>query len=169
MVDLDTEEALGPNKIGELRVKAITIMQGYHKNPEATKQAFDSDGWFRTGDLAYYDDNGEIYIVDRISDFINFRSTNVSPAEIETVLMTHPAVFQAAVLGIPNEVDEQHPKAFVVQVPNKSVTEQELISYVEKNLPYYCRLRGGVKIVDQLPRTTTGKIAKKQLRDMYVN
>lgn len=79
-------------------------------------------GWLRTGDLAYYDDNGEIYIVDRISDFIIYRSINVSPAEIETVLTTHPAVLHAAVIGIANEVDEQHPKAFVVQVPNKSVS-----------------------------------------------
>ncbi|XP_014483111.1 PREDICTED: 4-coumarate--CoA ligase 1-like [Dinoponera quadriceps] len=167
IVDLKTEETLGPNKTGELRVKAITMMQGYHNNPEATKQSFDSDGWLHTGDVAYYDDDGEIFLVDRISDFINFRSINVSPGEIEAVLTTHPAVLLAAVIGIPHEVDEQHPMAVVVLLPDKSVTEEELINLVEKNLPDYCRLRGGVKFVEQLPRTTTGKIARKQLREIY--
>ncbi|EFN85795.1 Luciferin 4-monooxygenase [Harpegnathos saltator] len=83
IADQETEEALGPNKVGELRVKTVTMMQGYHNNPKETKQAFDSDDWFHSGDLAYYNDDGEIYIVDRISDFINFRSITVSPGEIE--------------------------------------------------------------------------------------
>ncbi|XP_014485575.1 PREDICTED: 4-coumarate--CoA ligase 1-like isoform X2 [Dinoponera quadriceps] len=169
IVDLQTEKALGPNKTGELRIKAISTMQGYHNNPETTKKSFDSDGWLRTGDVAYYDDDGEIFLVDRISDFIIFRSINVSPAEIETVLATHPAVLLAVVIGIPHEVDEEHPMAVILLLPGKSVTEKELINLVEKNMPDHCRLRGGVIFVDQLPRTTTGKIARKQLRDIYTN
>lgn len=79
-------------------------------------------GWLRSGDVAYYDEDGEVFIVDRISAFINFRSINVSPAEIEAVLETHPAVFQAAVIGIPHQVDEQHPMAVVSLVPGKTVS-----------------------------------------------
>lgn len=79
-------------------------------------------GWFRSCDLGYYDDDGEIYIVDRISDFISFRGIKISPAEVETVLATHPAVLQAALIGIPHEADEQHPMALVLRVPGKSVS-----------------------------------------------
>ncbi|XP_018405969.1 PREDICTED: luciferin 4-monooxygenase-like [Cyphomyrmex costatus] len=169
VTDTQTEEVLGVNKVGELRIKTPCVMNGYYKNPEATKKAFDSDGWLCSGDVGYYDDDGEIFIVGRISDFILFRSINVLPAEIEAVLQTHPAVFQAVVIGMPHEIDEQHPMAIVSIIPGKTITEQELISLVETNLPDHCRLRAGVKFVDKLPYTATGKIAKGQLRRMFVN
>lgn len=161
-------------------------------------------GWLCTGDLGYYDDDGELFVVGRISDFILFRSINVSPAEIEAVLQTHSAVLQAAVIGMPHEIDEQHPMAIVSVVPGKTVgiavtfnyikyqasktifftfilagniifvkclqvTEQELISLVENNMPDHCKLRAGIKFMDELPHTITGKIAKKELRKMFVN
>ncbi|XP_011706822.1 PREDICTED: luciferin 4-monooxygenase-like, partial [Wasmannia auropunctata] len=169
VIDIETEEVLEENKVGEIRVKVPTVMKGYYRNPEATKKAFDSDGWLRTGDLGYYDANGELFIVDRISEFINFRGSNILPAEIETVLLTHPAVFQAAVIGVPHEIDEQHPMAIVSVVPGKTVTEQELISLVKKSLRNDCMLRGGVKFIDNIPYTNTGKIARKQLRDMFLH
>ncbi|XP_011872252.1 PREDICTED: luciferin 4-monooxygenase-like [Vollenhovia emeryi] len=165
--DTETGKALGANKIGEIRVKVPFVMNGYYNNPEATKKAFDSDGWLCSGDLGFYDEDGELFVVGRISDFILFRSVNVSPAEIESVLQNHPAVLQVAVIGIPHEIDEQHPMAVVSTVPDKTVTEQELMSLVEKNLPDHCKLRGGVKFMDQLPHTITGKIAKKQLRSIF--
>ncbi|XP_011331385.1 luciferin 4-monooxygenase-like [Ooceraea biroi] len=169
VVDVDTGKVLGANQIGEIHFNGPCKMIGYHKNPEATKRAFDSDGWLHTGDLGYYDDDGEVFLVDRISEFILFRSINVSPAEIEAVLTTHPAVARAAVIGVHHEIDEQHPMAVVSLMPDKTVTEQELINLVEKNLPDHCRLRAGVKILDQLPRTGTGKIAKKQIREMFAH
>ncbi|XP_011697171.1 PREDICTED: 4-coumarate--CoA ligase 1-like, partial [Wasmannia auropunctata] len=169
ITDTETEEVLGVNKVGEIRIKVPFVMNGYYKNPEATKKAFDSDGWLRSGDLGYYDDDGEIFIVGRLSDFILYRSINVSPAEIETVLQTHPKVFQAAVIGVPHEIDEQRPMAIVSVVPGETVTEKELISLVEKTLPDHCRLRAGVKFIDELPHTITGKIAKKQLQNMFAN
>ncbi|XP_011629958.1 luciferin 4-monooxygenase-like [Pogonomyrmex barbatus] len=169
ITNTETEEILGANKVGEVRVKVPFVMTGYHKNPEATKKAFDSDGWLRTGDLGYYDDDGELFIVGRISDFILFRAINVSPAEIETVILTHPAVFEVAVIGKPHEIDEQHPMAIVSVIPGKTVTEQEIITLVEKNLPDYCRLRGGVKFIDELPHTVTGKVSKKELRNRFAS
>ncbi|XP_036140321.1 uncharacterized protein LOC105834306 [Monomorium pharaonis] len=169
LTDTETEEVLGANKVGEIRVKVPFVMNGYHRNPEATKKAFDADGWLCTGDLGYYDDDGELFVVGRISDFILFRSINVSPAEIEAVLENHPAVLQAAVIGVPHEIDEQRPMAVVSVVSGKTVTEEELISLVEENLPDHCKLRAGVKFMDELPHTTTGKIAKKKLRKMFAN
>ncbi|XP_018051977.1 PREDICTED: uncharacterized protein LOC108689634 [Atta colombica] len=169
VTDTQTEEVLGINKVGELRIKVPFVMNGYYKNPEATKKAFDSDGWLLSGDLGFYDDDGELFITSRISDFILFRAINVLPTEIEAVLQTHPAVFQVVVIGIPHELDEQHPMAIVSIIPGKTVTEQELINLVETNLPDHCRIRGGVKFVDEIPRTATGKIAKRQLQSMFVN
>ncbi|KAL6256352.1 hypothetical protein P5V15_012469 [Pogonomyrmex californicus] len=168
VANLETGEALKAHQTGELRIKLPCIMNGYHKNPEATKRAFDSDGWLCTGDLGYYDNDGEVYIIDRISHFILFRSINISPAEIEYVLGTHPAVLHVAVIGIPHEVDEQHPMAVISRVPGKTVTKEELISLVENNMPDHCKLRAGVEFLDELPRTTTGKIAKKTLYKMFV-
>ncbi|KAG5348319.1 LUCI monooxygenase, partial [Acromyrmex charruanus] len=169
VTDTETEEVLGINKVGELRIKVPSVMNGYYKNPKATKEAFDSDGWLCSGDLGFYDDDGEIFITSRISDFILFRAINVLPSEIEAVLQTHPAIFQVAVIGMPHEIDEQHPMAIVSIIPGKTVTEQELISLVETNLPDHCRIRAGVKFVDELPRTATGKIAKRQLQSMFMN
>lgn len=88
-------------------------------------------GWLRTGDLGYYDDDGELFIVGRISDFILFRSINVSPAEIETVLQSHPAVFEAMVIGMPHEIDEQHPMAIVSLLPGKTVGIAIISNYIK--------------------------------------
>ncbi|XP_011706948.1 PREDICTED: 4-coumarate--CoA ligase 1-like, partial [Wasmannia auropunctata] len=120
VMDTKTEETLGINKVGEIRAKTPTMMKGYYKDPEATKNAFDSNGWFRTGDVGYYDANGELFIVGRISEFIIFRGNNVLPEEIETVLQTHPAVLRAAVIGMPHEIDNEHPMAIVSVAPGKT-------------------------------------------------
>ncbi|XP_018350298.1 PREDICTED: uncharacterized protein LOC108753314 [Trachymyrmex septentrionalis] len=169
VTDVETGKTLGANQNGELRLKLPCIMNGYYKRPEETKRAFDSDGWLLSGDIGYYDNDGNVFLIDRISEFILFHGINISTAEIENVLKTHPAVSQVAVIGIPHEIAGQHPKAVVSRMPHKTVTEEELHDLVAKNLPEYCELRGGVKFLDKLPRTATGKIAKKQLRDMIVN
>lgn len=156
-------------------------------------------GWLLSGDIGYYDDDGNVFLVDRISEFILFYGCNISTAEIEYVLGIHPAVSQVAVIGLPHETEGQQPIAIVSRVPDKTVkiakqrpfqtvntkrtitvlfeihtfqlqvTEDELHDLVAKNLPGYCKLRGGIKFLDKLPRTATGKIAKKQLRDMFAS
>ncbi|EZA59029.1 Luciferin 4-monooxygenase [Ooceraea biroi] len=166
VVDPNTGKVLGANKTGEIWAKSSYMMNGYYNNPEATKNAIDSDGWLHTGDLGYYDDDGEIFLVDRMSEFINYRAIKISPAEIEALIQQHPAVLEVAVVAVPHEIDEEHIMAFVAKVPGKEATELNLSDLVEQNMPWYCRLHAGVKFMQRLPRTATGKIAKKELKQI---
>ncbi|CAB0029420.1 unnamed protein product, partial [Trichogramma brassicae] len=109
--DLQSGESLGPNKSGEICFKGTSFMSGYYKNPEATKNAFDEDGWFLSGDIGYYDENGEIYIVERIKEMIKCRNYAISPSDIEQLLHTHPGVMEAAVVPMPHEIDIERPIA----------------------------------------------------------
>ncbi|XP_077265597.1 luciferin 4-monooxygenase-like isoform X2 [Temnothorax americanus] len=169
IVDKKTGQVLGPNERGELCIKSEFIMNGYHKNPEKTKSAIDSNGWLHTKDIVYYDEEGEIYFVSRNSDFINYGGIKLSPAEIEGVLETHSSVLNAVVVPVPNEMDIEHPLAFIQTVIGKEVTEEELHDLVNKNLPDYCKLVGGIKFMDKLPRVSTGKIDRKQLKLLAQN
>ncbi|XP_012221981.2 luciferin 4-monooxygenase-like [Linepithema humile] len=164
VIDEKTGEVLGANKKGELCIKSEFVMNGYHKNPEETKEAIDLDGWLHTKDIVFYDEEGEIYYVSRISDFINYISIKLSPTEIEGVLKLHPSVLKAAVISVPHETDEEHSMAFIQKVAGKEVTEAELHNLVKKNLPWYCELIGGIKFMDELPCVSTGKIDKKKLK-----
>ncbi|XP_018357536.1 PREDICTED: 4-coumarate--CoA ligase-like [Trachymyrmex cornetzi] len=169
VVDPDTGKVLGVNKTGEIWAKSSYMMNGYYNNPEATKNAIDSDGWLHTGDLGYYDDDGEIFLVDRISEFINYRAIKISPAEIEVLIQQHPAVLEVAVMAVPHDVEEEHAMAFIAKVPGKEATELDITNLVEQNMPWYCRLHAGVKFMQRLPRTATGKIAKKELKQIAKN
>ncbi|XP_076285772.1 luciferin 4-monooxygenase-like [Lasioglossum baleicum] len=166
IIDLQSGEALGPNQQGELCIKSESIMNGYHKNPTATKEAIDEDGWMHTGDRAYYNEDGELFIVDRIKEILKYRSSQISPSEIENLLLTHPGVLEVAVVGIPHPTDDEHPVAFVRKVPDKEVSADELMMKVEKTFVDAYKLRGGVKFVTIFPYTSSGKIARSQLRNI---
>ncbi|XP_015173331.1 PREDICTED: 4-coumarate--CoA ligase 1-like [Polistes dominula] len=169
IIDLDNGQSLGPNKTGEILVKSITMMNGYYNNPQANKDAIDADGWLHTGDLGYYDEDGEIFIVDRLKETLKYRSIQVSPWEIESFLLKHPDVVDVAVVGVPHLVDDEHPIAFVTKVPNSKVTERELQEFVAKNMTDQYHLRGGVKFLEKMPYTNSGKIARKDLKIMAKN
>lgn len=128
--DTETENSLGPFKIGELRVKGGGLMLGYLSNESATSEAFDKDGYLKTGDLGYYDEEEFFYIVDRLKDIIKYKGFQISPAELENLLIQHPAVKDAAVIGCPDEVAGEVAMAFVVKQPDKNVTEEELVGFV---------------------------------------
>ncbi|XP_060811443.1 uncharacterized protein LOC132904738 [Bombus pascuorum] len=164
IIDVQTGETLGPNEHGELCAKTPTIMTGYLKNPEATKDTIDKDGWIHTGDLAYYNEKGEIFIVDRLKEIMKYRGHQITPTEIENVLQSHPAVLEVAVVGIPHPTDDEHPIAFVSKIPEKEVSAEELIKMVASNLLDYYKLRGGVRFLPSLPHTQSGKISKKELK-----
>ncbi|XP_071876897.1 uncharacterized protein [Bombus fervidus] len=164
IIDVQTGEALGPNEHGELCAKTLTMMTGYLKNPEATKDTIDKDGWIHTGDLAYYNEKGEIFIMDRLKEIMKYRGHQITPTEIENLLLSHPAVLEVAVVGIPHPTDDEHPIAFVSKVPEMEVSAEELIKMVASNLLDYYKLRGGVRFLPSLPHTHTGKISKKELK-----
>lgn len=164
VIDIGTGEALGPNEHGELCAKTLSIMTGYLKNPEATKNTIDEDGWVHTGDLAYYNEKGEIFIMDRLKEIMKYRGHQITPTEIENVLQSHPAVLEVAVVGIPHPTDDEHPIAFVSKIPDKEVSAEELIKMVASNLMDNYKLRGGVRFLPSLPHTHSGKISKKELK-----
>ncbi len=147
--------------IGEIAVKGHNVMKGYHGRPEATTDAI-RDGWFRTGDLARRDEDGFYYIVDRAKDLIIRGGFNVYPREIEEVLMTHPAISLAAVVGVPHESHGEESKAFVILDRGAEARPDELIAWGREQMASYKYPRI-VEIVQTLPMTSTGKILKREL------
>ncbi|MGW8702474.1 long-chain-fatty-acid--CoA ligase [Streptomyces eurythermus] len=147
--------------IGEIAVKGHNVMKGYHGRPEATAEAI-RDGWFRTGDLARRDKDGFYYIVDRAKDLIIRGGFNVYPREIEEVLVTHPAVSLAAVVGVPHESHGEEIKAFVILDRGAEARPDELIAWGREQMAAYKYPRI-VEIVQSLPMTSTGKILKREL------
>jgi long-chain acyl-CoA synthetase len=148
--------------VGEIAIRGHNVMKGYYKRPDATAQAISPEGWFRSGDLARRDADGWYYIVDRTKDLIIRGGYNVYPREIEEVLLTHPAISLAAVIGVPDEVHGEEVKAFVILKPSATATEDEIIAWSKANMANYKYPRK-VAIVPSLPMTATGKILKREL------
>jgi long-chain acyl-CoA synthetase len=151
-----------PDAIGEIVIRGTNVMKGYYNRPDATAAAISPDGWFRSGDLAKRDADGWYYIVDRTKDLVIRGGYNVYPREIEEVLMTHPAVSLAAVIGIPDEAHGEEVKAFVILKPGAAATPAGLVAWSRENMAGYKYPRV-VQIVDALPMTATGKILKREL------
>ncbi|MEY9872955.1 long-chain acyl-CoA synthetase [Streptacidiphilus sp. MAP12-33] len=158
----DWSEVTGASEIGEIAVKGHNVMRGYYRRPEATAEVL-RDGWFRTGDLARRDEDGFYYVVDRSKDMIIRGGFNVYPREIEEVLMTHPAISLAAVVGVPHASHGEEVKALVILEPAARTTPEELIDWSREQMAGYKYPRI-VEIVDSLPMTATGKILKRELR-----
>ncbi|XP_011690614.1 PREDICTED: 4-coumarate--CoA ligase 1-like [Wasmannia auropunctata] len=157
---------VGPNQSGEIWIKSTMMMNGYYRNPEATKSTIDEEGWLHSGDIGYVDEDGELFIIDRIKELIKYRGYQISPGEIEGVLIMHPAVLEVAVISIPHAIDDEHPLAYVTKKPGAKETEQELIDFVAKNMMDHYKLRAGVIFLDTFPYTGSGKIARKDLKEM---
>ncbi len=153
-----------PGEVGEIIVRGMNVMKGYYKDPEATRKAI-RDGWLYTGDMGRMDSEGYVYIVDRKKDMIIVGGENVYPREIEEILSTYPGVLEVAVIGIPDPVKGEIPKAFVVPKPGARLEEQKLLAFCREKLAAFKAPRS-VEILDELPKTATGKIWKRKLRDM---
>ncbi|WP_430504575.1 long-chain-fatty-acid--CoA ligase [Haloparvum sp. PAK95] len=152
---------------GELVVAGPNVMKGYYKLPEANEGAFTQEGdtrWFHTGDIGYWDEDDFFYVVDRKKHMINTAGYNVYPREVEELLFEHDAVADVAVVGIPDERRGETVKAFVVRTPDSDVTGEELKQFCLDNLAEYKHPRE-VEFVEELPRTTTGKVQKFELRE----
>lgn len=157
----DSWDEVPEGEVGEIAIKGHNIMKGYYKRPEATEQAI-QDGWFRSGDLGRRDEDGWYYIVDRSKDMIIRGGYNVYPREIEEVLLTHPDVSLAAVIGVPHESHGEEIKAFVILNDGATVTSDELVAWGKEQMASYKYPRM-VEIVPSLPMTATGKILKREL------
>jgi acyl-CoA synthetase (AMP-forming)/AMP-acid ligase II len=154
-----------PGEIGELTVKGDTVMKGYWKMPEATSEAL-RDGRLHTGDLATVDEDGFIYIVDRKKDMIISGGLNIYPREIEDVLFAHPAVLEAAVIGVPDGQWGEAVKALVVLKTGATCAEEDLIAHCKSNLASYKKPKS-IEFCDTLPRNPSGKVLKRVLREKY--
>ncbi|GAA2126588.1 long-chain fatty acid--CoA ligase [Nocardioides bigeumensis] len=160
--DTEWKTVEGADEIGEIAIKGHNIMKGYLNRPDANAEVL-RDGWFRSGDLARRDEDGNYYIVDRSKDLIIRGGFNVYPREVEEVLMTHEAVSLAAVIGVPHESHGEEVKAVVILVEGASMTEDELVAWGKEQMAghKYPRI---VEFVDALPMTATGKILKRELK-----
>ncbi|ESR48558.1 hypothetical protein CICLE_v10000764mg [Citrus x clementina] len=162
IVDPDSGKALLVNQTGELWLKGPSIMKGYFSNPEATTSTLDSEGWLRTGDLCYIDDDGFIFIVDRLKELIKYKGYQVPPAELEALLLTHPKVSDAAVVPFPDKEAGQYPMAYVVREAGSRLSENEVMDFVARQVAPYKRVRR-VAFVASIPKNPSGKILRKDL------
>jgi acyl-CoA synthetase (AMP-forming)/AMP-acid ligase II len=169
IVDEDGKE-VPPNQPGEMVLSSVVVKNlEYHKDPEKTRESFmsiDGEMYFKEGEIGYFDDEGFLYIVDRKKDMIISGGVNIYPAEIEEVLLLHPCVLDAAVIGVPDEKWGESIKAVVVLREGKGATEAEIIEYCNEKLAGYKRPRS-VDFVNELPRLPSGKLLKRELKEKY--
>ena len=151
--------------VGELLVRGDMVMKGYYQSPKETAETL-KDGWYHTGDLGYMDEDRYFYIVDRKKDMIITGGENVYSAEVENVLYMHPAIAEAAVIGVPHEKWVEAIKAVIVLKPGAKANEQEIIEFCKQNLASY-KKPAYVEFVTEMPKTSMGKILKRELRKLY--
>lgn len=166
IVDPETGEALPPGKVGEVCFKGDHVMLGYYKNPKVTAETIDKDQWLHTGDLGHLNTNGILYISGRLKELIKYKGYQVSPSEIEALIQSHSGVKDAAVVGIPHPESGEVPMAFVVRQPDSMVTAEEIIAFTNKNFSPQKWLRGGVRFVDAISKTPSGKIIRRELLNL---
>ncbi len=168
IVELDTGQDLSPNKVGELWVKNPGVVKGYWNRPELTDVRFEN-GWLKTGDLAYLDEDGYGYIIGRIDDMINIGGENAYPKEIEQLIMKHPAVEDVCVISTKHSVKGEVPVAFIKKFKgHETITEEDIKQFFIKNGPAYAHPRQ-VFFIDEMPLSGTGKIDKAQLKNRLNN
>ena len=160
------EKDVGPNEIGEVHIRSSQVTAGYWHRPDETEKALTSDGWLKTGDGGYLDEEGYLFLTDRIKDMIVTGAENVYPIEVENVVAQHPAVADVAVIGVPDERWGEAVKAVVVANEGETIDPDELLAWTKERIAGFKRPRS-VDVVDALPRNATGKILKKDLRAQY--
>jgi long-chain acyl-CoA synthetase len=152
-------------EVGEVIVKGKINMKGYWRNQEATAEAL-RDGWVYTGDLGTFDEDGYVYLIDRKKDMIISGGYNIYAREVEDILHTHPAIAEAAVIGVPDEEWGESVKAVVALKPGMTLAEEDVIQFCKERLASYKKPKS-VDFVGELPKTSIGKIAKKDLKAPY--
>jgi len=164
VVDPDTGEDLGVGADGEIWVKGPQVMAGYLNNESATMGTIDEQGWLHTGDIGHVEEDGHWVIVDRLKELIKYKGFQVPPAELEALLLTHPAVADCAVIGVPDEEAGELPKAFIALKPGAEATAADIQEFVAGEVAHYKQVRI-VEFVDEIPKSASGKILRRLLRD----
>jgi acyl-CoA synthetase (AMP-forming)/AMP-acid ligase II len=162
IVDLAARQDVAPGDTGEVWIRGPQVMKGYHRNPQATRDMIDDDGWLHTGDLGYADADGYLYIVDRVKELIKYKGLQIAPAELEAVVQGHPAVADAAVVPSPDEEAGEVPVAYVVLKPGTTAGGDEIREFVAGHVAPYKRLRR-VEFIEAIPKVPSGKILRRQL------
>ncbi|XP_004310199.1 PREDICTED: 4-coumarate--CoA ligase-like 6 isoform X1 [Fragaria vesca subsp. vesca] len=162
IVDPETGIALPPLMTGELWVRGPFVMKGYIGDEAATAATLDTEGWFKTGDLCYIDNEGYLFFVDRIKELIKYKGYQVAPAELEHLLLSHPDIVDAAVVPYPDEESGQVPMAFVVRRLGSSVDESQVMDYIAKQVAPYKKIRR-VAFINEVPKSAQGKLLRKEL------
>ena len=164
VIDPATGEALGSGQDGELCVRGPQVMRGYHNNPEATAGILEDDGWLHTGDIGHFDADGHLFIVDRLKELIKYKGFQVPPAELEALLLTHPAVADGAVIGVPDDEAGEVPVAYVVLRSGVDCTADEIRAHVAEHVAHYKQIRR-VEFTESIPKSASGKILRRVIRD----
>jgi 4-coumarate--CoA ligase len=164
IVDPLSGDDLGVDQDGEVWVRGPQVMKGYLNNDAATKATIDDDGWLHTGDIGHVDADGHLYVVDRLKELIKYKGFQVPPAELEALLLTHPQVADAAVIGIPDDEAGEIPAAYVVLRPDQDVSAADIQAFVADKVANYKQVRR-VTFVDAVPKSASGKILRRVLRD----
>jgi acyl-CoA synthetase (AMP-forming)/AMP-acid ligase II len=164
IVDPATGADLGVGEEGEVCVRGPQVMAGYLNNPEATAATVDADRWLHTGDLGYMDADGHLYVVDRLKELIKYKGFQVPPAELEAVLLRHPDVADAAVIGLPDDEAGEIPVGFVVLRPGAAASPEEIMRFVAGEVAHYKQIRR-LEVIDAIPKSAAGKILRRVLRD----
>lgn len=167
VVDPDSAKSLPPNHRGELWLRGPTIMKGYFGNEHATASTLDSEGWLRTGDLCYFDEEGFLFVVDRLKELIKYKGYQVAPAELEELLLSHPEISEAAVIPYPDQEAGQIPMAFVVRSHGSNLSERDVINFVAEQVIHYKKIRR-VAFTSSIPKNASGKILRKDLIEKNV-
>ena len=160
IVDPSTGRDVGAGEVGEVWARGPQVMKGYLNNPEATAATVDADGWLHTGDIGFVDEDGFLEVTDRLKELIKVKGFQVAPAELEGLLLKHPRVADAAVIGLPDEQCGERPKAFIVA--SGAATAEEICAFVEEHVAHYKRL-AQVEFVDSIPKSPSGKILRRVL------
>ncbi|XP_022959956.1 4-coumarate--CoA ligase 2-like [Cucurbita moschata] len=163
IIDPETGVSLPANSAGEICIRGDQIMKGYLNDLESTKRTIDKEGWLHTGDIGFIDDDDELFIVDRLKELIKFKTFQVAPAELEALLIAHPKLSDAAVIGMPDEQAGELPVAFVVKANGGEITEEDVKQFISEQVVFYKRLKR-VFFVNAIPKAPSGKILRKELR-----
>lgn len=165
IVNIETMEDAADGEDGELWIRGPQVMKGYLNNPTATAETIVDGGWLRTGDIAHFDDEGYVYITDRLKELIKYKGFQVAPAELEAELLTHPDIVDAAVIGKPDDEAGELPMAFIVAAPGKDAPNLETVqAYLGDRLAHYKQVRV-LEVIDEVPKSPSGKILRRFLKD----